>query len=768
MTPPAGAKTSRDRNGAVQPMPSGWPHTDTHPPSTSSSRTCLEVTDTVTSFTIASNQGTMGGGEVMMFAIAEAARELGRDVTIIAPQTPGDVVAEARKRGFRVIAIHGDTTGKYLKNLRRWDASERTGLLWCNGLRPAFATSGHPDRVVHLHQRPLGKLRALAVVARHGTLATVVPSASMAEAVSDARVMWNWNPPARHRAPRPVEGTVTVGFLGRLSSDKGVPRLCEAMAELKRRHPGRFRLLLAGESRFVDPADAQLVARRIASLGDLVDHRGWMDRDEFFSSVDLSVFPSVWPEPFGLVVSEAMSARCPFVLTDAGALQEVAGPDHPFVARADDATSLADAIERAAEGYDKGLLDAAHDRWQENFSPEAGRARLAEILADVDPEPDQGAPHVAIAHDYLTQRGGAERVVTQFARMFPEAPIITSVYESDLTYPEFSTHEVITSPLNRIGWLRRHFRAGLPLYDWAFDHTEVPAGTDTVLVSTTGFAHGVKTPPNCRKVVYCHSPARFLYLADDYLGGHWWRSPKGIVLKVLTPPLRRWDRRAAASADEYLCNSTVVRDRIRDVYGIEAAVVHPPYSLDPTGPQEPLPGLEGHPSFFLTVSRLMPYKNVDVLLRAFADLPDEHLVVIGSGPLRDELHALAPANVSFFEGISDAQLRWAYAHASAVIAPSKEDFGLTPVEGFAFGTPCLALHAGGYLDTVDGVSGRFFDSATPGAVTQAVRQFRENPLEERTVLDHAGKFSPETFARAIRLHLRPAPERGAVPSHDQV
>ena len=525
------------------------------------------------------------------------------------------------------------------------------------------------------------------------------------------------------------------------------------MSELERRHPGRFKLLLAGEPRFVDPADADRVANRIAALGDAVDHRGWMDRNEFFSSVDLAVFPSVWPELFGLVVSEAMSAHCPFVITDAGALQEVAGAEHPFVAKADDAVSLADTIERAAEGYDEELLDAAHDRWQENFSPEAGRARLAEILADVDPEPDQGAPHVAIAHDYLTQRGGAERVVTQFARMFPEAPIITSVYESDLTYPEFSTHEVITSPLNRIGWLRRHFRAGLPLYDRAFDHTEVPAGTDTVLVSTTGFAHGVKTPPNCRKVVYCHSPARFLYLADDYLGGRWWRSPKGIVLKALTPPLRRWDRRAAASADEYLCNSTVVRDRIRDVYGIEAAVVHPPYSLDPTGPQEPLPGLD-HPSFFLVVSRLMPYKNVDIVLNAFVDLPDEHLVVVGSGPLRDELHDLAPANVSFFEGISDAQLRWAYAHAAAVIAPSKEDFGLTPVEGFAFGTPCLALHAGGYLDTVvDGVSGRFFDSATPGAVTQAVRQFRENPLEERTVLEHAGKFSPETFARAIVAHV---------------
>ena len=498
----------------------------------------------MTTFTIASNQGSMGGGEVMMLAIAEAARELGREVTVVAPQTPGDVVEEALRRGFRVMAIHGDTTAKYLASLRRWDATERRGLLWCNGLRPAFATSGHLNRVVHLHQRPAGKLRALAVAARRGALATVVPSAYMAAAVPGSRVMWNWNPPARTRDFTEPGATVTVGFLGRLSSGKGVPRLCETMSELERRHPGRFKLLLAGEPRFVDPADADRVANRIAALGDAVDHRGWMDRNEFFSSVDLAVFPSVWPEPFGLVVSEAMSAHCPFVITDAGALQEVAGAEHPFVAKADDAVSLADTIERAAEGYDEELLDAAHDRWQENFSPEAGRARLAEILADVDPEPDQGAPHVAIAHDYLTQRGGAERVVTQFARMFPEAPIITSVYESDLTYPEFSTHEVITSPLNRIGWLRRHFRAGLPLYDWAFDHTEVPAGTDTVLVSTTGFAHGVKTPPNCRKVVYCHSPARFLYLADDYLGGRWWRSPRGIVLKVLTPPLRRWDRRA--------------------------------------------------------------------------------------------------------------------------------------------------------------------------------------------------------------------------------
>ncbi|WCC80133.1 glycosyltransferase [Cutibacterium equinum] len=498
------------------------------------------------------------------------------------------------------------------------------------------------------------------------------------------------------------------------------------------------------------------IADRVVFLGGIPEE----DLPAWYRGAAATVIPSLY-EGFGLPALEAMACGSVVVASSTTALGEVVGNAGVLV-NPDSTDSIVAGIDAALgdSALIERLRDAGPTRAAEYTWEKVGQ-RVRSALNLPDPvHPDRGSdggpqhesrPRIAIAHDYLTQRGGAERVVSQFATMFPQAPIVTSVYEPDLTYPEFRSHQVITSPLNRIGWLRRHFRAGLPLYGWAFDHTRVPEGTDVVLVSTTGFAHGLKTPPRCRKVVYCHSPARFLYLADDYLGGKWWRSPKGIVLKTLTPALRRWDQKAAASADLYLCNSTVVRDRIRDVYGIDATIVHPPYSLDPQGPQEPLPGLEDHPSFFLTVSRLMPYKNVDVLLRAFADLPNEHLVVIGSGPLRDELHDLAPANVSFFEGISDAQLRWAYAHAAAVIAPSKEDFGLTPVEGSAFGTPCLALHAGGYLDTVvDGVSGRFFDSATPGAVTQAVRQFRENPLEERTVLDHAGKFSPDVFSRTLR------------------
>jgi glycosyltransferase involved in cell wall biosynthesis len=141
-----------------------------------------------------------------------------------------------------------------------------------------------------------------------------------------------------------------------------------------------------------------------------------------------------------------------------------------------------------------------------------------------------------------------------------------------------------------------------------------------------------------------------------------------------------------------------VQQRIKEVYGIDATVVHPPHGLDPTASQEPVDAVADWEGFYLVVSRLMPYKNVDVVVDAFRDLPAERLAVIGRGPLAAQLRAAAPGNVRFLEGLSDAELRWAYANCRAVIAPSREDYGLTPVEGFSFGRPCLALRSGGYLE----------------------------------------------------------------------
>lgn len=192
-------------------------------------------------------------------------------------------------------------------------------------------------------------------------------------------------------------------------------------------------------------------------------------------------------------------------------------------------------------------------------------------------------------------------------------------------------------------------------------------------------------------------------------------------LVALRRPLLAWDARAAAGAHRYLANSSAVRDAIRRIYGLEAEVVHPPPTLDPEGPREEVPGIEA--GFVICVARLLPYKNVDAVVRAFADLPRERLVVVGDGPEQRRLKAAAGPNVTFAGRVTDAQLRWLYGACLALIAASREDFGLTPLEAASFGKPSAVLRGGGYLDTVVGhETGLFFDVATPRSVAATVQQ----------------------------------------------
>jgi glycosyltransferase involved in cell wall biosynthesis len=360
-------------------------------------------------------------------------------------------------------------------------------------------------------------------------------------------------------------------------------------------------------------------------------------------------------------------------------------------------------------------------------------------------------PRVAIAHDYLTQRGGAERVVLALHRAFPDAAIHTTLYDPENTYPEFRDAQVVVSPLNRIGPLRREHRAALPLLSYAV--SRLPVDADVVIVSSSGWAHGV--PATGRKLVYCHAPARWLYQAEAYLGGRPSRSFRGQVLTALSGGLRRWDRRAAASADRYLANSTVVRERIAETYGIEADVLAPPYGIDPSKAQHPVAGLEdwADDGYLLVVSRLMPYKNVDKAVEAVRGLP-ERLVVVGSGPLEARLRAEAPDNVRIVTRLTDAELRWTYAHARTLLAPSLEDFGLTPLEAAAFGVPTLALRAGGYLDTIDeDVNGTFFEEPTVAAIRAAVVEGRDRVWDSRAVRAHADRFSEAHFHVRVRAEV---------------
>lgn len=339
--------------------------------------------------TLAANHGEFGGGEMMLIATARALRELGHEVSVVAPSAPTAVVDAALEARFPTIAIRGNTTTKYLAGLRRWDASERRGILWANGLRPAFATSGHPERIVHLHQVPGGPQRAAAVIASRGALRILVPSATMQQSMKlGSHVLENWTLPLAGvaRPPFPATGPYTLGFLGRPSVDKGVVVLAAALRLLEERQPGAFRLLLAGEPRFVSKQAESEVETALRPVAHLVDRTGWIQREDFFSRVDLAVFPSVWPEPFGLVVAEAMSALCPFVISDAGALPLVAGEEHPWVSRAGDPASLADVIVRACSDSSHGEVAQARARWEQRFSPESALRRLKLLMDQVGEE----------------------------------------------------------------------------------------------------------------------------------------------------------------------------------------------------------------------------------------------------------------------------------------------------------------------------------------------------------------------------------------------
>lgn len=350
---------------------------------------------------------------------------------------------------------------------------------------------------------------------------------------------------------------------------------------------------------------------------------------------------------------------------------------------------------------------------------------------------------LALVHDYVTQRGGAERVLLSMLKAFPDAPLYTSLYNAEGTYPAFETADVRPSSLNRFGALRRHHRWALPLLAPTFSRMTVDA--EVAVCSSSGWAHGATVRGH--KVVYCHTPARWLYQSDRYLTTG--DSGRRVALSALRPYLLGWDRRAAATASRYLANSTAVRKRIEDLYGVRAEVLAPPHTIDPSGPRRPVNGLE--PGFFLCAGRLMPYKNVAAVVRAFERLPDHRLVVSGSGPEEQRLRAMAGSNVTLVGLVADEQLRWLYANAHAVVAASYEDFGLTPLEGAAFAKPAAVLAWGGFLDTVvEGETGLFFADLDPEVVAATVGAVAGRRWDEERIVAQAEGFGEERFVARLR------------------
>lgn len=352
---------------------------------------------------------------------------------------------------------------------------------------------------------------------------------------------------------------------------------------------------------------------------------------------------------------------------------------------------------------------------------------------------------VAIVHDYLTQMGGAERLVLTMCKAFPEAPVYTSVYEPLRTFPEFRQIDVRPMPwLNSLSMLRKNHRIGLPIYGPAFRRLTVEA--DLTLCSSSGWAHLVNTSGT--KVVYCYTPARWLYQSATYTSQ---LSPAVRVgMRLLAPALCRADRVGARTADLYITSSTAVQRRIYDVYGRKSRVIAPPPAVSVEGPRQPL---KMEPGYLLTVSRLLPYKNVELVIAAAARA-GRRLVVVGAGPDRARLERVAGAHCQFLGSVSDSVLRWLYENCAAVVAMSYEDYGLVPVEANSFGRPVVALRWGGFLDTVvDEKTGIFCEELTIESLVAALSRCAHHGWDTAVLQDHAERFSEAAFVSALRSTL---------------
>ena len=360
----------------------------------------------------------------------------------------------------------------------------------------------------------------------------------------------------------------------------------------------------------------------------------------------------------------------------------------------------------------------------------------------------QNGLRIALVHDWLNQMGGAENVLEEFVALFPGAPIFTSMYGPEKMPDAYRAWPIHTSFMQKLPGVTERHQAFLPLYPAAFAATDL-SGFDLVLSNESGFCHGVRSRRSGRRalhVCYCLTPTRFLWLYDQYRDRERIGRLLSLALQPLLALLRRWDYAAAQRVDHFIAISTVVQERIRRIYGRESFVVHPPVDTQRFTP-DPSAAVG---DYFLIVSRLIPYKRVDLAVDAFRALPHEKLIVVGSGRDRNALEAAAPANVTFLGWQAAGRQLELVRSCKAFLFPGLEDFGIAPVEAMSAGRPVIAFRGGGALDTViPDLTGLFFDEQTPEALRQAIERFDPTAYDPAACRARAEEFSQDSFRRRM-------------------
>lgn len=359
---------------------------------------------------------------------------------------------------------------------------------------------------------------------------------------------------------------------------------------------------------------------------------------------------------------------------------------------------------------------------------------------------------VALVHDYLLVLRGAERTFAAMADLWPTAPIYTLLYDREGTRDRFASHPVHPSPLQATGAKQGSFRKLLPLFPLAAERLPV-SEYPIVVSSSSAFAHGVRPGPGAVHVCYCHSPFRYAWFERERATAEVPR-PLRPALTAALRAVRQWDIKASTRVTHYVANSRHTQQRIREFYGGEAAVVHPPVEVDRFRAGEP-------EDYFLVVSEIVPHKRIETAVAA-ADSAGQRLKVVGSGPDLGRLRTRYPDHVEFLGRVDDGNLEDLYAGARAVVVPNVEEFGIAAVEAQAAGRPVLAARAGGTLETVvDEETGRFFAPDDVSELTRLMREFDSADFDQSAIVSHAQTFSPAAFHQRLREEVDRALEATA-------
>ena len=356
-----------------------------------------------------------------------------------------------------------------------------------------------------------------------------------------------------------------------------------------------------------------------------------------------------------------------------------------------------------------------------------------------------------IVHDFMETYGGAERVTAEMARAFPEAPVVALLGRRSVA-ERMGIADRFSSILPPRPGLLRHYRLLTPVLGAIADSRRLPSA-EVVLSSSYAFAHRLRSRNDAPRVCYCHSPLRFAWsMTESYREERARNAVSRRAFELLAAATRRSDRRSAQPIREYLTQSPFTAEQIERFYGKRAAVIGAPVDCDLFHPSEEEPG-----DYYLFCGRLIePYKQVGIAIEAFRRI-GTRLVIAGTGPDHERLAASAPPNVEFVGHVDDDRLVPLMQRCKALVFPSRDDFGLIPVEAMACGRPVIAYAGGGSLYTsAPGVTGELFGEQTADAVEAAVRGFDPGAYDPARIREHAMQWDSGRFRERLVEHVSSA------------